>query len=190
MFHLWGRQLGKTALLHDVRYRTHDLSAGRCALYVDLRVHGIGYTHGPDRIWHKLAELLAEQKVVPAGLPSNIRGETLLRHVEEWLADSPERRILLLLDEADKFLEADSQDEFMRCAEIKGAMERTSRRFKVVFSVCTTYFAQLVKRIIRSHTSARRSVSARCFRIRSGARHAHWSKDHWETLATALRVQI
>lgn len=129
-----GRQLGKTALLHDVRYRTHDLSAGRCALYVDLRVHGIGYTHGPDRIWHKLAELLAEQKVVPAGLPSNIRGETLLRHVEEWLADSPERRILLLLDEADKFLEADSQDEFMRCAEIKGAMERTSRRFKVVFS--------------------------------------------------------
>lgn len=129
-----GRQLGKTALLHEVRHRVHEPASGRVALYVDLRAHGIGYPHGPDRIWHKLAERLAEHKVVPNALPSNIRGDTLLRHVEEWLSESLDRRVLLLLDEADKFLEADSQDGFVRCAEIKGAMERTGRRFKVVFS--------------------------------------------------------
>ena len=58
----------------------------------------------------------------------------LLRDIEAWLGVDSHRRILVLLDEADRWLEADAAGEFSRVDKLKAAMDRTDRRFKVVFA--------------------------------------------------------
>ena len=44
------------------------------------------------------------------------------------------RRLLLLLDEADDFLAADARTDFRESTRLKGLMDRTDRRLKVVFA--------------------------------------------------------
>jgi hypothetical protein len=41
---------------------------------------------------------------------------------------------LLLLDESDRFLDQDSKNDFVHTARLKGVMDRTNRRFKVVLA--------------------------------------------------------
>ena len=50
------------------------------------------------------------------------------------MSANPESRILLLLDEADRFLEFDARDGFVDTRRLKGLMELTHRRLKVVFA--------------------------------------------------------
>ncbi len=50
-----------------------------------------------------------------------------------WLNDHDDGRILLLLDEADAFLAKDLTEDFSVAKRLKGLMDDTQRRFKVVF---------------------------------------------------------
>jgi hypothetical protein len=133
-----GRQLGKTALLKHVERISHRPENGTIVLFIDLKADGIGDDKGADEIWALLGEKLHQVGVLPKLLPSNTRGQTLLKHVGDWLNLDSERSILLLLDEADHFLEADGaankEGEFVRTSYIKGLMDSTNRRFKVVFA--------------------------------------------------------
>ena len=126
-----GRQLGKTALLRDVARTFHDQEAGRVAVWLDLRVEGIGYDRPIDEIWRLVGEQLKRERIV---IQPHVEADRLLRQIEDWLDQEPHRRILLLLDEADRFLESDGNEEFRRVARFKGLMDRTNRRFKVVFA--------------------------------------------------------
>lgn len=139
-----GRQLGKTALLRHVQRAFHQPARGQIALWLDLRAHGIGYDRTVDEVWDLLADEFKKLGVVPASVPVTTGADKLLQHVEAWLAQDRARRVLLLLDEADRFLEEDGRrsdsgpggikGEFVRAGRLKGLMDRTERRFKVVFA--------------------------------------------------------
>lgn len=129
-----GRQLGKTALLRSVERDFHSPQERRIALFLDLKADGIGIHRPIEDIWSLLADEFKKMEVVPRTSPTNVGAETLLRHLQNWLEQDKSRRILLLLDEADKFLESDGQNEFNQTSYFKGLMDKTERRFKVVFA--------------------------------------------------------
>ena len=130
-----GRQLGKTALLHAAQSTFHAPTSHRLALYVDLRVHDIGIGHGADRIWQVLWPLFSDLGVVAErSMPRGRDGlmGAITESVVRWLAQDDDCRILLLLDEADAFLADDLKSEFSVATGLKGLMDNTQRKFKVV----------------------------------------------------------
>jgi len=121
-----GRQLGKTALLKDVVRRYHDPDNGVFVHYVDLKEQGIGLNRPPEDIWGVLVEAI--------GLPKTTTKKTFQKQVEEKLELDASSRILLLLDESDRFLDKDASQDYEQVLALKGLMEGTNRRFKVVFA--------------------------------------------------------
>ena len=129
-----GRQLGKTALLRQVEkdFRSDD----RVAKWIDLKVNEID--RAPD-LWRVVQHALGASRVVvrrdhEIDPESTRQVESLLRQIREWLDGRDTRRLLLLLDEADHFLLVDSENDFRESARLKGLMDETNRRFKVVFA--------------------------------------------------------
>ncbi len=138
-----GRQLGKTVLLRSVERTFHSPNEGKIALWLDLKSEAIGYDKDIDEIWNLLASDFRKVGVIPDNKSSRVKAEELLKEIENWLNQDENREIILLLDEADKFLEADGKKrtadndqkgDFIRSARLKGLMDRTNRRFKVVFA--------------------------------------------------------
>lgn len=144
-----GRQLGKTALLRDVERNYHRPEQGQVVVWLDLKASGIGYDRSIDEIWNLLARTLKNHNVIPATTPAHTGADRILEHIEVWLQQDQQRRILLLLDEADHFLESDGRggDQavkpaareaggagFRHASRMKYLMDRTDRRFKVVFA--------------------------------------------------------
>ena len=132
-----GRQLGKTALLRHVVRTFHALENGRIAIWIDLRPAGIGLNRRVDEIWNVIALELKRVEVLPRRFPDHAGPEKLAKEVEGWLGDDEHRRIVLMLDEADRFLESDAAEgahPFRHSGLLKGLMDRSDRRFKVVFA--------------------------------------------------------
>lgn len=136
-----GRQLGKTALLRDVERRFNDES-GKVALWFDIKARGIGRDNKFDDIWRFLAEEL-QTRGVPFGTARQMTIDKFEESIVHWLEEDRARSLLLLLDEADEFLLYDGKvnqsgkvqtGDFMRASRLKGLMDRTDRRFKVVFA--------------------------------------------------------
>ena len=131
-----GRQLGKTALLNAAQAAFDDPASGHLAHFLDLKVHDIGVGHGADHIWrvlwgvfHKLGVVDTEQKM-PRGHDSLV--DAIEKGVTEWLDQEDHSGILLLLDEADSFLADDLKNDFRVSTRLKGLMDQTQRKFKVV----------------------------------------------------------
>lgn len=134
-----GRQLGKTALLKRAEQSFHAPSRGHYAKWIDLRAEGIGASRTAAEIWIVLHEKLRELGVLdekqPVPVPAKKQGvEGLVRFIREFLAANTDRRILLLLDEADRFFELDGRSDFEETRRLKQLMDETGRRFKVVFA--------------------------------------------------------
>ncbi|MCB1254582.1 MAG: hypothetical protein KDB39_15375 [Austwickia sp.] len=147
MFVYGGRQLGKSALLRRVergfsggRGVPRGAVSDRVAVYIDLKSAGIGESTGPEGLWPTLADRLIRKNVLVARRkPWTV--ETVPPAVLEWLEADPGRTLLLLLDEADNFLTADSRATgpqqvggFPTLQRLKGLMEQSNRRFKAVFA--------------------------------------------------------
>ncbi|MEZ2238665.1 AAA family ATPase [Microcoleus sp.] len=126
-----GRQLGKTVLLKYVQRTFHATDAGRNALFLDIKE--IGRKQLLDKIWHLLNEELDQLQIPDTNRRNSVR-ESSLQRIKSWLEFDTQRRFLLLLDEADNFLEADGKEDFPRCDEFRKLMTETNRRFKVVFA--------------------------------------------------------
>ena len=131
-----GRRLGKTALLADIarEYRTRrGHTPEELVLLINLKGSGIGENRPTDDLWRFFAEKLTEYGVVRSGTR---RAESVWSNVKEWLEQKHERRILLLVDEADAFLEAECRpnQDYRVLQQVKTLMEETERRFKVVFA--------------------------------------------------------
>lgn len=126
-----GRRLGKTVLLKYVHRTFHATDAGRNALFLDI--NKIGGQQQLDNIWHLLNEELDKLQIPGINRRNSIR-ESSLQRIKSWLESDTQRRFLLLLDEADNFLEADGKEDFPRCDELRKLMTETNRRFKVVFA--------------------------------------------------------
>ena len=140
-----GRQLGKTVLLRDVERQVHDLGNNRIAIWLDLKAKGIGYDRPVDDLWVILAGEFKRIGILPAAVQVHTSSDKIIEHTRAWLNANSDARILLLLDEADRFLEIDGGGrgdtapagglgEFARASRLKGLMDDTDRRFKVVFA--------------------------------------------------------
>ena len=138
LFVYGGRQLGKSALLRRIETEfIHE--PDRYAIYLDLKAKGVGTTHSPQYLWRVLSEEFHQRGIIRGGIE---RPETIVARVVDWLVENPQRRILLLLDEADAFLEAEAREpargekstQFANVGLLKDLMQRTSRRFKPVFA--------------------------------------------------------
>ena len=128
-----GRRLGKTALLSNIAREYRIESPDRLVLFVNLKPSGIGENRQTEDLWRLFAERFAEHEIVKS---QTFRHDSINKDVKHWLDENPNRRILLLVDEADAFLEADQRSEpsYRVLEQIKGLMEETERRFKVVFA--------------------------------------------------------
>ncbi|MFC2165967.1 ATP-binding protein, partial [Acidobacteriota bacterium] len=137
-----GRQIGKTVLLRHVeRLFNQNRDKKHIARFIDLKVKGIGSARPLDDLWAVVAYELAQLDLIEEEkIPAQVTQDWLFAKIKSWLDGDVQRRVLLLLDEADLFLESDGKDTeegrepFSRCALIRGFMEQTERRFKVVFS--------------------------------------------------------
>ena len=142
-----GRQVGKTAILRAVRDRDHRPAEGRHVLFVDLKDHGIGVIRDTAEIWSLLWRMLRDGGAIPEEIrePSakdsaRIKGflDALIGHFDH---DSGQT-LLLLLDEADRFLEVDSRElqkgvaatGYRESIRMKRLMDETGRSIKVVFA--------------------------------------------------------
>lgn len=134
-----GRQLGKTALLRAAERLFHQPARRQYAIWLDLKAAGIGVVHGVDAIWSALHQRLLELIPSFGDIPEPLSGRK--NGAERFLSDlrvrfAPDRnaRLLLLLDEADRFLEQDGRGHYHETGLLKGLMDSTDRGVKVVFA--------------------------------------------------------
>ena len=131
-----GRRLGKTALLSAIarEYRTAQRDEPKeLVALINLKGSGIGENRPTEDLWALFAEQLAEHQVLK---PQTVRPESIEKGVRLWLDENQGRRILLLVDEADAFLDAERnpKQRYRVLEQVKRLMEQTERRFKVVFA--------------------------------------------------------
>ena len=134
-----GRQLGKTALMRRAEQAFHSPANGRYSVWIDLRAEGIGVNRAASEIWLPLATSLKAigvlgAQVSSASLAKKGGVDALVEEVRAFLHSNEERRILLLLDEADRFFEQDGRNDFAETRRLKQLMDVSQRRFKVVFA--------------------------------------------------------
>lgn len=128
-----GRRLGKTALLANIARTCGAEKPNWVVSLINLKGTGIGGIKATDELWREIVTPLSKRGIVK---PETIRPRSIEDGVCKWLGGDPNRRILLLVDEADDFLEADGNgnERYRVLEEIKHLMDRTERRFKVVFA--------------------------------------------------------
>ena len=138
-----GRQIGKTVLLKKVERAFGKSSSGHIALYLDLNYYSVGQASAMDELWRIAATELQkrEPSLFGKSISKQFSEDKFIEGIQSWLREDEGRRILLLLDEADKFLQADGESgfgengaPFRMCTRMKGLMDKTDRRFKVVFA--------------------------------------------------------
>ncbi|SHG26061.1 ATP-binding protein [Streptoalloteichus hindustanus] len=141
LFVYGGRQLGKSTLLRRVQ-ANFDNGVTQHAVYLDLKAAGIGDQDPASVIWRVLTAELKSRGVLGPRTPDEADAALVVTQVRAWLTANPARRVLLLADEADAFLNADSGavpgpggvSHFPNVLRLKELMESTGRRFKVVFA--------------------------------------------------------
>ena len=137
LFVYGGRQLGKSALLRKIQ-RDFNAVPDQHAIFIDLNSHGIGSWADSQRLWPVLYNELAE--IGSIGVKANMavrNPEPVTRAIRQWLDGKESRRLLLLLDEADAFLEKESSESpraFKNVGPLKGLFDDTAGRFKPVFA--------------------------------------------------------
>ncbi|MFJ1735689.1 hypothetical protein [Streptomyces sp. NPDC088254] len=134
-----GRGLGKSALLADAGDRFEEQRPGSYRkLYLNLDKIGIGRgtALGAEAIWPTLDQELIRQGVLEEPRRRGPRQEAWQRvtdGIARWLAQDPDRRLLILLDECDRFFEADVP-ECTETRRLRGLGEDSRGRAKVVFA--------------------------------------------------------
>jgi hypothetical protein len=142
LFVYGGRQLGKSALLKTAMREFAEADSRWQSIYVDLKAEGVGEWREPDDIWPVLVPHMQKAGIIDPKVSAKAGPEVVVTQVRRWLADDQERRVLLLLDEADAFLETDARvrrgnvgdARFANIYRLKGLMDGSNRRFKPVFA--------------------------------------------------------
>lgn len=133
-----GRQLGKTTLLKHAARRFAGLSEHHKAVFISIYHVGkvnSGQVDPPERVWNHLWPELAARQIVPPHVPATGIAEAAYRHVRAWLEADERRQLLILLDEADDFLVADSENNrFVNVSWFRDLMRDSVRRVKIVLA--------------------------------------------------------
>lgn len=140
LFVYGGRQLGKSALLKTAMSEYNKIDEHHVSLYLDLKAEGIGEWHRSDDLWRVLLPRLQGAGVIDPKTSPKAGADTAVSLISAWLDADERRHLLLLLDEADAFLDQDSQPrsngraEFKNVYRLKNLMTQSQRRFKPVFA--------------------------------------------------------
>lgn len=129
-----GRQLGKSALLRQVEREFHQPDRDQFAWVEDIKLVGDPLTgEQPASLWIKLREGFKKHQLIKdsviAAQPDNI-----INRIEKSMAESPQRQVLVLFDEADCFLDADAEKGFQEVNRLRTLIQDTGSRFRVVFA--------------------------------------------------------
>lgn len=153
-----GRRLGKTALLKHIEAREHRPSEGVVVAHVSLDDFGANRPRRAREVWRKISERLSPTVFA---VPTASRDE-FDRKVRAWLGADQMRRILLLLDEVDKFVEEDATGDsaFQEFRALQSLMDETNRRFKFVMAGLHN-----VTRLVQAENSPLRQIAAEPQRI-------------------------
>ncbi|MEV3980604.1 hypothetical protein [Nonomuraea sp. NPDC049758] len=128
-----GRQLGKSALLRKAERKIHETDPHRRV--ISEIIQDIGRVAKVTALWPRLAGRLAEAGVLSGGAASLTDPAEICREVREWIDGDPAHQLLILLDEADEFLNRDARDEsFANVISLRNLMKETHNRVKVVFA--------------------------------------------------------
>ncbi|WP_327045353.1 hypothetical protein OG320_27155 [Microbispora sp. NBC_01189] len=128
-----GRQLGKSALLLKAERHIRKTDPNR--VVVSEVIQNIGKIESVAALWRTLADRLRQAEVLPLSSAPSAGPEEICRGVKEWIEADPARQLLILLDEADEFLNADARDaSFGNVISLRNLMNETDRRVKMVFA--------------------------------------------------------
>lgn len=124
-----GRQLGKSALLRKAERHILDTDPHRTVILDNIQTVGKGMV---SMLWPRLGDRLATADVTRRGLAER---EQVVDAVKEWIRADSRRQLLILLDEADRFLNQDADGgRFEDVIALRNLMEETERRVKVVWA--------------------------------------------------------
>ncbi|MGI5418955.1 AAA family ATPase [Actinomadura luteofluorescens] len=125
-----GRQLGKSALLRKAERHIQATAKDRKIILENIQT--VGKVAPLDSLWSKLADKLVQAGVFSAG---PVHREQVRDAVRAWIRKDPHRQLLILLDEADHFLNWDAKGaKFENVIALRDLMNETDRRVKVVFA--------------------------------------------------------
>ena len=129
-----GRQLGKSALLRQVEREFHQPDREQFAWVEDIKLVGDPITgEPPARLWIKLRDGFKKHSLIRDSITAT-QPDNIIKHIQNAMDESPKRRVLVLFDEADHFLDVDAQENFQVVEGLRALMQNTQSRFKVVFT--------------------------------------------------------
>jgi hypothetical protein len=129
-----GRQLGKSALLRRAQREFHHPERGHYAVYEDIRMVGNALEDKPaDLVWTVIRDLLNRAQFFEKETSAE-RPEQLIPNIRKRIDRDSRLQLIILLDEADCFLDQDSEQQFANVANLKKLMDETDGRVKVVFA--------------------------------------------------------
>jgi len=124
--------MGKSALLRSVRRQAHNPERRQFAWVEDVKTLGDSYSNEePSKIWSRLWDHLYSEGLVSGKMPND---DEIIRRVEQLLKKDQTLQIILMLDEADNFLNYDASEEFRVVSQFRRLMTDSERRFKVIFA--------------------------------------------------------
>ena len=129
-----GRQLGKSALLRQVEREFHQPDSEQFAWVEDIKLVGDPLTgEQPVQLWIKLRDGFKKLSLIKDSIKAT-QPDNIIKHIENAITESPQRRVLVMFDEADHFLNADAREGFQVVNGLRTLMQDTQSRFKVVFT--------------------------------------------------------
>lgn len=129
-----GRQLGKTVILKKLEKEYNKINEDIYVTYFDLKQKGLGEINKEtSHIWSMLGESLHNSKIIEKRSKITTFKNANI-NILNFLNNHPGSRILCLFDEADKFIEIDSENNFPVLTELNGLMRDTDGNFKFVLS--------------------------------------------------------
>lgn len=129
-----GRQMGKSALLRYVMRRFHNPTLNTYAWVEDIKAIGDSLAgEEASQVWIKIRDIFVNMDLIKASRKLTNR-EKIIQKIRQYMNDNKNSRVLIMLDEADNFLNQDSSNSFREVDELRKLMLNTERRFKVVFA--------------------------------------------------------
>ena len=129
-----GRQLGKSALLRQVEREFHHPENGQYVIYMDIKGVGdpVSGKNYENEFRDRLSESLVNLKLIEPQR-SSLDLDRLFNHLQQNVVIKG-KRLLLLLDEVDHFLDADAAKNFLIVQKLKTLMDQTGRNFKIILA--------------------------------------------------------
>lgn len=130
-----GRQLGKSALLEQVQRRfIEDDPSRHFAIRLDIKDVGDPATDQmPEQVWPRIREELKRVRFLTAQISTD-KPDDLVRRIGESLGGEKGRKLIILLDEADHFLDADVKRGFEQVKRLRDLMTQHPGLCKVVLA--------------------------------------------------------